>query len=51
MKRAINEFGNLPLEATINASVLYQFAASRTADHKEAVNAFLEKRKPIFKGN
>ncbi len=51
MKRAINEFSNLPLDATINASVLYQFAASRTADHKEAVNAFLEKRKPVFKGD
>ena len=50
MKRAINELGSLPLEQTLNASVLYQFAASRTSDHAEAVKAFLEKRKPRYTG-
>lgn len=50
MKRAIHEFSNLPLEATMNSSVLCQFAASRTSDHAEAVKAFLEKRKPIYTG-
>jgi hypothetical protein len=34
----------------MNASVLYQFAASRTSDHAEAVKAFLEKRKPKYTG-
>jgi len=50
MKRAINELGSLPLEQTLNVSVLYQFAASRTSDHAEAVKAFLEKRKPKYTG-
>ena len=51
MKRAINEFCMLPLEMTMNSSILYQFAASRTSDHAEAVQSFLEKRKPKFSGS
>ncbi len=51
MKRAINEFGDLPLEMTLNQSIAYQFQATRTKDHEEAVTAFLEKRKPNFTGN
>jgi enoyl-CoA hydratase len=50
MKRAINEFSTVPLELTMNSSILYQFAASRTSDHAEAVKAFLEKRKPEYTG-
>ncbi|TAL38428.1 MAG: enoyl-CoA hydratase/isomerase family protein [Spirochaetes bacterium] len=50
MKRAINEFSQLSLEASMNTAIAYQFQASRTADHPEAVMSFIEKRKPNFKG-
>lgn len=50
MKRAINEFGEMPLEATLNQATAYQFQATRTRDHEEAVKAYLEKRKPAFTG-
>ena len=50
MKRAINEFGDMPLEATLNGATAYQFQATRTSDHEEAVKAYLEKRKPSFTG-
>jgi hypothetical protein len=30
---------------------LHQVAASRTADHREAALAFVEKRAPVFKGH
>ena len=51
IKRAINEFAAMPYEATRNAQIAYQFEATRTADHAEAVTAFMEKRKPVFRGN
>ncbi len=50
MKRAINEFSEMPLESTFNMATTYQYQASRTEDHKEAVCSFLEKRKPEFRG-
>ncbi len=51
MKRAINEFAEMPLEATLNQATAYQFQATRTKDHEEAVISYMEKRKPSFTGD
>ncbi len=50
IKEAINKLGSIPLKESIDHAVGYQFAATRTQDHKEAVEAFLEKRKSTFEG-
>lgn len=50
IKRAVNEFAAMPYEATRRAQIGYQFEATRTADHAEAVAAFMEKRKALFTG-
>lgn len=50
IKRAINDFAAMPYEATMTAQIGYQFEATRTSDHAEAVAAFMEKRKPLFRG-
>lgn len=48
MKRAINQFGDMPLETTLTPATALQFQATRTKDHEEAVKAFLEKRRTNF---
>lgn len=51
IKKAMNQIGGQPIELATDIGVHYQFAASRTRDHAEAVSAFLEKRKPNFTGD
>jgi enoyl-CoA hydratase len=36
--------------AVMDASLAYEALTNRSADHQEAVNAFRERRKPVFRG-
>ena len=49
-KRAINLGINNSLAQQLSLEAILQEKASESHDHKEGVKAFLEKRKPIFKG-
>jgi 2-(1,2-epoxy-1,2-dihydrophenyl)acetyl-CoA isomerase len=50
-KRAMRHATSSTLEETLDYEAHAQDIAGRTHDHTEGVNAFLEKRKPEFKGN
>ena len=50
-KRLFNEGISNSLEKQLQAEGALQIKAASTYDYKEGVQAFLEKRKPIFKGN
>jgi 2-(1,2-epoxy-1,2-dihydrophenyl)acetyl-CoA isomerase len=50
IKRNINNAEHLSLEACFDAEAIHHTRAAETADHKEAANAFVEKRKPAFRG-
>jgi enoyl-CoA hydratase/carnithine racemase len=49
-KRLIREGQNVQLATLLELSAAMQSLAHATADHKEAVAAFIEKRKPDFGG-
>lgn len=50
-KEAFNASFVNTLEAQLDVESKLQILASRTEDYSEGVNAFMEKRKPEFKGN
>ncbi len=47
-KRLLREGEHATLETLLELSAGYQAIAHKTADHREAVTAFIEKRKPSF---
>lgn len=49
-KRLLNDSFSNNLEAQLQREVLVQAEAGETEDHREGVNAFLEKRPAVFKG-
>jgi enoyl-CoA hydratase/carnithine racemase len=50
IKAMINQLAFHDLEAEIRNEAEYQAICAATADHKEGVYAFLEKRTPVFRG-
>jgi 2-(1,2-epoxy-1,2-dihydrophenyl)acetyl-CoA isomerase len=50
-KRLLRESQHSRLSDVLELSAAFQALAHETADHKEAVDAFFEKRKPRFTGN
>ncbi|WP_288251502.1 crotonase/enoyl-CoA hydratase family protein [uncultured Hydrogenophaga sp.] len=49
-KRLLREAMHTRLDTLLELSAAYQSLSHQTADHREAVNAFLEKRTPTFTG-
>jgi len=50
-KRLLLEGRSVKLDTLLEMSAAMQALAHATGDHREAVNAFLEKRKPVFRGD
>lgn len=50
IKRNINNAEHLPLEDCFDGEAIHHTRCSDTEDHKEAAAAFVEKRKPAFRG-
>tara|TARA_B100001013_G_C24612739_1_gene443882 strand:+ start:510 stop:1370 length:861 start_codon:yes stop_codon:yes gene_type:complete len=51
IKRLIQLSSNMTFEESMEIAGIAQGIARKTHDHKEGVSAFLQKRKPVFKGN
>jgi enoyl-CoA hydratase/carnithine racemase len=49
-KRLLREGQHARLSDTLELSAAYQALAHETEDHKEALNAFFDKRTPVFSG-
>src|SRR5699024_12751020 len=49
-KKIINQSDNNTLESVLEFERLGQTVMQQSSDHKEGVNAFKEKRKPVFSG-
>ena len=50
MKENINLSANSDFKAILDREALTHLRCGQTEDHKEGVAAFMEKRKPNFKG-
>jgi 2-(1,2-epoxy-1,2-dihydrophenyl)acetyl-CoA isomerase len=50
MKRNLFAAETEPLPAVLQLEALHQALTAQTEDHKEAVRAFAERRKPVFRG-
>lgn len=50
-RRLLREAGRLTLEQTLELSAAYQALAHSTDDHAEAIDAFIEKRPPVYRGS
>ena len=50
-KRLIWDAQSMSIGQVLEMSAAMQAVAHATKDNAEAVNAFLEKRKPVFKGD